>query len=215
MSRSKAPVAGFYAIADLRPDATAAEAASLVAGLLDGGAGAVQLRMKGACARTMLSSAREVLPLCRAAGVPLIVNDRLDVALACDADGVHLGQEDLPLEAARGVAPGIVVGVSTHSMEEALAAEHGGADYVGLGPIYPTATKRGARPTVGIAGLREVCAAVRLPVIAIGGIDASRAEDAMAAGAAGAAAIEAVLGAADVRHAARAMARACAPRKRR
>jgi thiamine-phosphate pyrophosphorylase len=163
----------------------------------------LQIRMKRADARAMLSTLEAVRPL--AAGrVPLIVNDRLDVALAGNADGVHLGQDDLPLATARALAPrGFLIGISTHDEAQALAASEGGADYIGFGPVYATRTKANPDPIVGVAGLRRVCARVRVPVVAIGGIALESIGEVAAAGAAAAAVITAVNGAPDVTAAAR------------
>jgi thiamine-phosphate diphosphorylase len=202
---------GFYAICDLPAEAGPDAACALAAQLLRGGAGALQLRHKRAPAGVLLECARAVGPLCRSAGVPFIVNDRLDVALLCGADAVHLGQEDLPLAAARRLAPGLAVGVSTHTLEQARAAAAAGADYLGFGPIFATGTKLNPDPVVGLGGLRAACAAVPVPVVAIGGLTAATAGAAVAAGAVAVAVIGAVVGAADVEAAARAVARACTP----
>ncbi|MBI5481333.1 MAG: thiamine phosphate synthase [Deltaproteobacteria bacterium] len=194
---------GFYAICDLPPPAGEVEARELCGRLLRGGARALQLRHKHAPAGVLLECARAVAPLCRAAGVPFIVNDRLDVALLAGADAVHLGQEDLPLAAARRLAPGLRVGVSTHNLEQARAAAAAGADYLGFGPVFATATKEHPDPVVGLEGLRAACAAVGVPVVAIGGLTAGTAGAAIAAGAAAVAVIGAVVEAEDVEAAAR------------
>lgn len=133
----------------------------------------------------------------RRAGALLIINDHADIAVAVGADGVHLGQDDLPLADARKVVgERLLIGISTHTREQALAAEAGGAGYIGFGPVFPTATKD-AGPLRGIDGLREVRSAVRIPVLAIGGITAANAEAVVAAGADGVAVISAVLDAKD------------------
>ena len=147
----------------------------------------------------------------RAAGALLIVNDRLDVALAADADGVHLGQDDLPLAAAihaLGAARArMLVGISTHDLAQVAAAVAGGADYLGFGPVFPTATKANPDPVVGLDGLRAACArAGQVPVVAIGGVGVAAASALHAAGAAAACAISAVNGAADRAAAAQALA---------
>src|SRR5213594_4658727 len=129
-----------YAIVD--PLDTGRDPAALAAALLRGGARLVQLRWPGASAREFLAAARAVRPLARAAGALFLVNDRPDVARAAAADGVHLGQDDLPLAAARRIlGPGAVIGLSTHSLEEARAGAAGGADYIGVGPVYATTSK--------------------------------------------------------------------------
>src|SRR5438067_9007239 len=126
--------------------------------------------MKGATAAAMAALCDELRPLCRARAALFIVNDRLDVALAGGADGVHLGQDDLPLAAARRIVPpGFVIGVSTHDEAQARAAADGGADYLGFGPCYATTSKANPDPVVGLAALARVCA-LAVPVVAIGGI---------------------------------------------
>jgi thiamine-phosphate pyrophosphorylase len=141
--------------------------------LITGGASVLQYRAKKATAREQLATAIKLRALTHARKVPLIVNDRVDLAVACGADGVHLGQDDLPISAARlMVGEDLVVGVSTHSLEQALRAEHDGADYIGFGPIYPTQTKENNVAPVGIEALAQVLAKVKIPVVAIGGIKA-------------------------------------------
>ncbi len=195
-------VRGLYGIVDLAGDAT--DPRPLARALLDGGARVLQLRMKGAGASAMLAALEELRPLCRAREATLIVNDRLDVALAGGADGVHLGQDDLPLAAARRLAPpGFLVGVSTHGEAQALAAADGGADYLGFGPIFPTRTKANPDPVVGLEALARVCRRSALPVVAIGGIEIEAAAEVARAGAAAAAIIRAVNEAPDVVAAAR------------
>lgn len=200
-----AAVRGFYAIVDLPPDGTPAAAAALAELLLGGGASVLQLRMKGALGARFFACAQALAPRCAAADVPLIVNDRLDVALAAEAAGVHLGQDDLPLAAARALAPGLLIGISTHDPAQARAAVAGGADYVGVGPVFPTATKTGSDPIVGVDGLAAVAAVVGVPVVAIGGLTLARVPLVMAAGATAVAMIGAVVGTADVRAAAAAV----------
>jgi thiamine-phosphate pyrophosphorylase len=158
-----------------------------------GGATAVQLRMKEEPARVVLDVARAIGPLCRAAGVAFIVNDRLDVAMLAGADGVHVGQDDLPAMDARALmGPRALIGVSAATVEEAIAAERAGADYLGVGAIYGTATKSDAGAPVGLARVTEICRAVRLPVVGIGGITAENAAAVIRAGALGVAVITAV-----------------------
>jgi thiamine-phosphate pyrophosphorylase len=177
-----------------------------------GGAGVVQLRRKDDGLAT-LRLAERCRALTATAGVLLVVNDRLDVAMACDADGVHLGQDDLPLEVARRLWPGRIVGRSTHSLQQALAAQEGGADYVGVGPLFSTPTKPG-RPAVGLGLVSEAAAHLRIPWFAIGGIDEGNAAAVLAAGARRLAVVRAVCDAADVEAATRALlaaVTACAP----
>ena len=149
-----------------------------------GGARLLQLRVKDLPAREFLSIAQEVRTICQQASCLLIINDRADIALAVDADGVHVGQEDLPLEATRKVlGPGKIIGVSTHDPAQAVAAERGGADYIGFGPLFGTSTKATGYTVRGLDQLREIRALVHLPIVAIGGITAERAPAALAAGA--------------------------------
>lgn len=126
----------------------------------------------------------------------LVVNDRVDVALAAGAGGVHLGGSGLPVEVARRLAPGMVIGASVHSLEEALAAERSGADYLIFGHIFPTGSKPGLAPR-GLEALAEVCGRVRVPVLAIGGVTAANAALVRRAGAAGVAVMSAVMAAPD------------------
>lgn len=199
------PLRGLYGMVDLPAAADGAAAGRLARALMDGGARVLQLRMKQADAAAMLAAVAELVPLCRARGVALVVNDRLDVALAGGADGVHLGQHDLPLAAARRLAPaGFAIGVSTHNLGQARAALAGGADYVGFGPCFPTATKQNPDPVVGLDALAEVCR-LPLPVVAIGGITHETVAAVARAGAAAAAVIHAVNHAPDVVAAARAI----------
>lgn len=169
-----------------------------------GGATVVQYREKTATTRQMIEEARALRELTRQAGIPFIVNDRVDIALAVDADGVHVGQDDMPALLARKLmGPGKIVGVSVDNLEQALQAERDGADYVGAGPIFATATKPDAAPPIGLEGLAEICRGVSIPVVAIGGINAENAGAVIAAGAAGVAVVSAVVAAPDVEAAAR------------
>ncbi|HLW59393.1 MAG TPA: thiamine phosphate synthase [bacterium] len=164
-----------------------------------GGATTVQLRMKDAPARQIVEAGREILPLCRAAGVAFVVNDRADVAMIVGADGVHVGQDDLPTREVRAMlGPEAVIGVSAATAEEAVAAERAGADYLGVGAIYATATKADAGEPIGLDRLRELRGVVRLPLIGIGGITADNAAAVIRAGARGVAVITAVTMAEDV-----------------
>lgn len=157
-----------------------------------------QLRMKTSDTRRFYETALALCPLVQQAGGRFIVNDRCDVALAVCADGVHLGQEDLPVADARAIlGTGKLIGISTHNVTQAIEAEAGGADYIGFGPIFQTKTKDNPDPVVGVAGLRAVRAKVRLPIVAIGGINATNAADVRTAGADYCAVISAVLSAPD------------------
>lgn len=158
-----------------------------------GGASTIQFREKHAPIRHALREARLTTDQCRAGGVPLIVDDRLDLALAVGADGVHLGKEDLPISVARRVlGDGAIIGATATTVEDARRAEGDGASYVGFGPVYPTASKANPASVKGLSGLAAVCAAVGLPVIAIAGITAERVPRVMEAGAHGIAVMTAV-----------------------
>jgi thiamine-phosphate pyrophosphorylase len=178
--------------------------ADVVRAAIAGGATAIQLRDKTANTRELLRTGLLLRELTRAAGVKLIVNDRADVALAIDADGVHVGQDDLPaVDARRIVGAGKIVGVSAATVNEARQAERDGADYIGVGAVYATGSKSDAGAPMGTARLAEVAHAVRIPAVAIGGINASNATDCIAAGAVGVSVISAVVSAPDVEAAAR------------
>lgn len=166
---------------------------------LRGGADMIQLRDKEGNLRALLSQARAIQVLCRSRGALFIVNDRLDLALAAGADGVHVGQEDLPAEAARRLlGPERILGVSTHSREQAEAAQACGADYIGFGPMFATGTKNTGYAPRGLEALRTIGAAVDLPILAIGGISLENVADVIAAGATAPAVISAVVAAPDV-----------------
>ena len=157
------------------------------------GLGIVQVRAKGASTRDFLLWSRAIAELGRKKGFMVVVNDRVDVAVAAGASGVHLGQEDLPMGEARRIAGrGMVVGLSTHSLKEARQAEEMGADYIGFGAVFPTESKAGTVRN-SPQSLREVCAAVSLPVVAIGGVNLANMDQVREAGAAGFAAISLIL----------------------
>ena len=171
---------------------------------LAAGAPTVQLRLKSASARELLEAAQTLMPIVRSAGALFIVNDRLDVALAAGADGVHLGPDDPPVKDVRrvadarsGVADTFIVGYSTDTTDEAARAEAEGADYLGVGAVYATANKSDAGDVIGLEGLRRVVKAVSIPVVAIGGITPERAPAVAKTGACGSATIGAVMSAAE------------------
>jgi thiamine-phosphate pyrophosphorylase len=179
-----------------------------VAAAVAAGAPVVQVRMKGCTDRALHDFARSVVRICAAAGATCLVNDRVDVALAVGADGTHLGAEDLPVAAVRRIAgPGHLIGGTAREPERARRLVEEGADYLGVGPAYPTSSKSGLPDALGPAGIRAVATAVEVPVIAIGGITADRIPDLLAAGAAGVAVIGAVSGASDPHAATRALLR--------
>ncbi|MBU4564070.1 MAG: thiamine phosphate synthase [Desulfarculus sp.] len=174
-----------------------------------GGAGVIQFRQKQGSTRQMIETARHMLAICRGHKAKLIINDRLDVALAAGADGVHLGQDDFPLDQAREIlGPDKIIGGSASSVEEAALCRAGGVDYIGLGPVYPTTSKADAGPAGGLDLLRRVSREFGLPVIAIGGVNAARAAEVMGAGAHGMAVISAVCCQADPQEAAAELLRA-------
>ncbi len=183
---------GFYAVLD-RDDEPLARTLARYACVL-------QVRIKPCDTADLVRVARMARRVCDEAGIPLVVNDRVDVALAAGADGVHLGQTDLPIEAARAIAGNkLFIGVSTHDLAQVAAAVAGGADYLGFGPIFATTTKRNPDPVQGLAGLREAVAAAHgVPVVAIGGITRESARDIYAAGASCLCAIASVNHAEDV-----------------
>lgn len=167
---------------------------------LQAGAPAIQLRDKSATPKQLLEHARALIPHVHAAGARLYVNDRIDIALAARADGVHLGPHDLPVAAARRIAPpGFLIGCSTDDPEVARALERDGADYIGCGAVFGTTTKTDVGDErIGVQRLASVVAAVAIPVVGIGGIDTLNVEKVAQSGAAGAAAAGAVMSARDV-----------------
>jgi thiamine-phosphate pyrophosphorylase len=156
---------------------------------VEGGATVLQLRLKGASTRQIADQGYGYRHLCKLHGLTFVVNDDVEAALVLGADGVHLGQTDPGAE--RAVAEGLLVGISAPGAEEARGAEALGAGYIGAGPVWATPSKPDAGPPIGLAGLAEICAAVSIPVVAIGGIDASNAAECLAAGAAGVAVVRA------------------------
>jgi len=166
---------------------------------LAGGATIIQLRDKTASTRQLLEIAQSIRQLTRQAKALFIVNDRLDVALAAEADGVHVGQDDLPVEIARKIAGGnFIIGASATSLEEAHRAAAAGADYLGIGTIFPTGSKSDVGPALGLELLGQIKQATNLPVIAIGGITADNAPSVLEAGADGLAVISAISSAPDM-----------------
>ena len=166
--------------------------------LLHGGAKILQLRVKTLTPRDFCTLAQTARDETARAGCQLIINDRIDIALACDADGAHLGQEDLPLAAGKKLMAGKLVGISTHDVEQAIAAERNGADYIGFGPMFGTATKATGYAPRGIELLKRIRAAVKIPIVAIGGITEQNVQQVWQAGADSAAIISDILGAPDL-----------------
>ena len=163
-----------------------------------GGANVIQLRDKEKSSRELYEIACEIREICRDRAL-FFVNDRLDIALAAKADGVHLGQDDLPIEAARQIVPeNFLIGISVGNVDEARAAETAGADYVAVSPVFATASKTDAGVGHGVKAIRDIRAAVKCPVIGIGGINADNAAELIDAGLDGVAVISAVVSATDV-----------------
>ena len=188
-------IRGFYAVLDRDDEALARQ-------LLSAGARVLQLRLKGprACStRALVALARRARRWCDEAGAALVINDRVDVALLANADGVHLGQTDLPLRAARRIAGSLWIGVSTHTLQQVQIAVSEGADYLGFGPVFETRTKANPDPVQGITGLRAaVAVAAGTPIVAIGGCTPDHATALYDAGAAAVCAISAINDSADV-----------------
>ena len=191
----------------------------IVRDAIAGGVDIVQLREKNVPARERYELGLDLRELTRDSGVPLIVNDRVDIAQAIDADGVHLGDEDLPVEIARDLlGEDAIVGRSVSFVEDAREAERAGADYLGVGAIYATGSKDDIddeEHAIGLDRLESICEAVSIPVVGIGGVDASNAARVAATGADGVAVITAITGAADPEAATRALGDAVETGRRR
>lgn len=173
-----------------------------------GGAGTLQLRAKDWDGRDLVEAGRQLRRLTAESGALFIVNDRVDVALAVEADGVHVGERDIPVADARRIlGPTAVIGFSPETVDSARRAVADGADYLGVGPVFATTSKPDAGAPIGLDGLRAVVEAVSVPLVAIGGIHAGNAASALRAGACGVAVISAVLQAADPRSATAELAR--------
>jgi thiamine-phosphate pyrophosphorylase len=165
---------------------------------LAGGAKAIQLREKDLSTRDLYQLVERLLPIVRGRGASLLINDRVDLALALSIDGVHLSRTSLPPAEARALlGPARLIGVSCHSLEEAIEAERGGADFIVVGPLFSTPSKAAYGPPVGLTRLSEVRRQVRLPILGIGGITGVNVASVVAAGADGAAMISAVMAADD------------------
>ena len=169
-----------------------------------GGADVIQLRDKASGPLELLRIGRGIRKITRRTGIPFIVNDRLDVALACGADGVHLGQDDMSGGVARQIAPPrFIIGISVGTLEEAIQAELEGADYIAVSPVFPTASKSDAGPGHGLDLLKEIRQNITIPVVAIGGINSGNVNEVIEAGADGVAVISAVVRDPDIKAAAR------------
>ncbi|MGE5218448.1 MAG: thiamine phosphate synthase [Chloroflexota bacterium] len=187
----------FYAILD--PEQTAGRPVEAVLDeLLKGGTRWLQLRVKLLAPTDFFELAQRVRAHTWTRHCTLIINDRVDIALACNADGVHLGQEDLPLAAARKLLANKIIGISTHNLAQARKAENGGADYIGFGPLFGTSTKETGYAARGVEMLRQIRSAIKIPIVAIGGITEQNVQQVWRAGADSAAIISDLLRADDI-----------------
>jgi len=178
----------------------------VVAEAIKGGVSLLQLREKDVCSRDFYQIALKIKELAKSCNVPLIINDRLDIALAVDADGLHIGQEDLPLEVARKLlGPGKILGYSVSTPVEAVYGEKKGADYLGAGPVYPTGSKLDTIEPIGTAGIKVIKESVSIPVVAIGGVGLSNADEVKKSGVDGISVISAILGSPQVEENARSL----------
>ncbi len=178
--------------------------AEIVRAAVEGGVTCVQLREKHCPTREFIAQAQAIRGFLKARGIPLVINDRLDVAQAVGADGVHLGQSDMPLAAARAiVGDRLLIGISAESVADAIEAEKGGADYLGVSPVFATATKTDTAPALGLAGLAAIRRAVGIPLVGIGGLNRDNAAAVVASGADGVAVVSAIVAAPDPAQAAR------------
>ena len=176
---------------------------SIVTEAVAGGVSCVQLREKCGSTRMFMEEARAIKGVLAAKKIPLIINDRVDVALAVGASGVHLGQSDMPIADARRLLPsGSIIGISVESLEDAVRAEGEGADYIGVSPVFSTPTKRDTAPPLGLSGVRRIREAVGIPIVGIGGISSANGRDVIDAGAHGIAVVSAIVSADDPRLAA-------------
>ncbi len=178
----------------------------IVSAAVAGGVTVVQLREKTAETREFVEEALAIRTYLKERKIPLIINDRIDVAQAVSADGVHLGQKDMPIELARKiVGASMIIGISAESVADAVAAQEAGADYLGVSPIYATPTKTDTAPALGLEGLRQIRASVDLPLVGIGGLKAENAARVIEHGADGVAVVSAIVSADDPEQAARAL----------
>lgn len=169
---------------------------AIVRAAIRGGISCVQLREKNCSTRDFLEEAHILKDILEPHKIPLIINDRIDIALAVKADGVHLGQSDMPISYARKIVGGnMIVGISAESVADAVAAEKQGADYIGISPVFATATKNDIAPPLGLEGVRQIREAVKLPLVGIGGINANNSHLVFQAGADGIAVVSAIVSA--------------------
>ena len=170
----------------------------IVKAAVRGGTTCVQLREKDCSTLEFIQQALSIKEYLSSQGVPLIINDRLDVAQAVSADGVHLGQNDMPLDMARAiVGDEMIIGISAESLEDAIIAEKGGADYLGVSPIYATPTKTDTAPPLGLEGLQQIRKTVKIPLVGIGGLNKDNSDEVIRHGADGVAVVSAIVAADD------------------
>ena len=196
--------AGLYVVTS-REASAGRETIAIVRAVLAAGVTLIQLREKKLGKRDLIALAREIRRLTDEAGALLLINDHADVALAVGADGVHLGQDDFPVSEARKLRPDWIIGASTHTEAEAVAAEEAGASYVNIGPLFPTSTKKAKTSSLGMDGLRRISARVSVPFTVMGGIQERHIPDLLAAGARTVAVVSAVTAAPNPENAARAL----------
>ena len=176
----------------------------IVEAALCGGVTCVQLREKTCSTREFITQALSIKDHLKRQNVPLIINDRVDIAQAVNADGVHLGQSDMPIEMAKTILKdSMIIGISAESLEDAVQAEKNGADYIGVSPIYATPTKTDAASPLGLEGLREIRKSVKIPLVGIGGLNRGNAGEVINNGADGVAVVSAIVSADDPEKAAR------------
>lgn len=193
---------GLYFITDSR--LTRKNVIADVKAAVKGGVKIVQYREKEASAQKMINEAREIKELCKKNNVLFLVNDRLDIALAVDADGVHLGHEDAPYQYSRRLlGKNKIIGLSAHSFKDALKNQKLGADYTGIGPIYCTTTKKDAKAPIGLEPIKQLKARLKIPFVAIGGINEANIDDVLEAGAKNIAMISGIVAKEDVEKAVR------------
>ena len=166
--------------------------------VIQGGSKIIQLREKDYPKRDLYNQSLKFREITARAGVLLIINDHVDIALAVEADGVHLGQEDLPVQVARKLAPELLIGVSTHSLEQALQAEKDGADYINIGPIFSTETKEGVGRSLGPTAISEISPRIKVPFTVMGGINEANIDQVLAQGARRVAMVTAITRATDI-----------------
>ena len=170
--------------------------AEIVGAAVRGGVTCVQLREKHCSTREFIQEARSLQPLLQQQRIPLIINDRLDVALAIGADGIHLGQSDMALaDARRLVGKKMIIGISAENLDDAILAEQEGADYIGISPVFATNTKADTAAPLGLEGIRRIRRAVMIPLVGIGGINGGNIRDIVCAGADGVAVVSAIVSA--------------------